>query len=304
MDIMKRLIILTLLISVLLCGCVIIYTPSSQTETQPQATLESTDKSQTPPQASTDPTQPSTEAPTESTGTAQAQTEETTAPTLPEEELVTVYLLTRSVIFDSGSTEYTYDDNYNIVSYIALSLEDTPMYEVFFENRDANGMAGVVRSQWPGGIDNEIRNLTYFEDGKLKEEQIVGFNFTGYQYAYDHNGNRTEKREYFDGILQSVVYYEYDGEVLKAAYCEDTAGNIVFECRIENGLILEKNYFDPAGTYGYLYEYDENDVLVKTTFYYDGEYIPGDQYFYAAVEVDAERAHYLQEQQNHLIFIT
>lgn len=280
---MKRLTVFAVLICLLLCGCGKFFTPPTEIAAQ---------------------LQPATGATIESTSTTQAPTEVSTAPTEPKAEKVTVYLLTEVTFFDSGSTEYYYDENYNIDSYKVFTIENTIMYEAFFEEKDTNGMPCVIRTQWPEESGDEIRNLTYFEDGKLKEEQTSDSNYSGYQYAYDQKGDRTEKREYYDGILQSVVYYEYDGELLSAAYCEDNAGNKVFECRIENGLITEKIFFDSDSEYGYRYEYDENNNLVQTTFYYDGESIPGDQYFYKAVEVDAERAHYLREQQKYLISIT
>ena len=104
--------------------------------------------------------------------------------------------------------------------------------------------------------------------------------------------------------MESVVYYEYDGNLLTAAYCEDSEGNRIFECRIENGFVVERVLFDHDVKSGYLYEYDENNNLSQLSFYYDGDSIPGDHYFYIAVEVDAERAHYIREQQKYLIPIT
>jgi len=293
---MKRLIVFAVLTCLLLCGCAEANTTPSETATeltpvQTQPTTEPAAESI-----------PATQAPTGAT--AEPTIEATTTPTQDQMEKVTVYLLEKTILFDSGSTEYYYDENYNIDSYEVFTIENETMCEVYFEEKDANGMAWVLRTEWPEGIGNETRNLTYFQDGKLKEEQIAGSNYSGYQYEYDQKGDRTEKREYYDGIVQSVVYYEYDGEMLKAAYCEDIAGNKVFECRIENGLVMEKVFFDSDSEYGYNYEYDENNNLVKTTFCYDGQNTPGEQFFYKAVEVEADRAHYLQEQQKYLIPIT
>ncbi len=284
---MKRLISFALLCCLFLCAC---GQPTTPTEPSPrtQPATEST-------------TQLATEPTTESIPATQASTKATTKPTQPKAKKVTVYLLTKATYFDSGYVEYNYDENHNIDSYTVFTIENTTMSQVFFEKKDANGMACVIRTQFPEDISNETRNLTYFKDGKLKEEQIAGSNYSGYQYEYNQKGNRTEKREYYDGILQSVVYYEYDGGQLKAAYCENNADNKIFECRIKNGLIVEKVFFDSDKEYGYLYEYDENNNLIKTTFCQDGESIPGDQYFYKAVKVNAERAHYLKEQQKYLI---
>ena len=265
-------------------------TEPTQALTQPatEPTTESLPETQAPTET---PTEPATEA----------ATEPATEPTQTQKEKVTVYLLEKTVTYDNGSTEYYYDEDYNIASYKVFTIENEIMYTAYFEEQNANGMACVLRTEWPDGIGNEPRNLTYFEDGKLKEEQIAGSNYTGYQYEYDQKGDMTEKREYYDGILESIVYYSYDGETLSAVYCEDKEGNKVFECRIENGLVTEKVFFDTGSEYGYSYEYDENNNLVKTTFSYDGEIYPSEQYYYKAVEVDADRAWYLLAQQNYLL---
>lgn len=289
---MKRLIVFAVLAALLLCGCGKTDVPA-QTTMQTQPTMERV----TTPQEST-PSVP------ESTPPTQAPTEPVTEPaTEPTPEMVTVYLLTNVTVFDSGSTQYHYDENYNIESYEVLTIENTVMYETFFEMKNENGMASVIRAQWPDGGGNEIRYLTYSEDGKLLEEMTAGSNYTGYQYAYDAKGNRTEKREYYEGMLQSIVYYEYAGTTLDAVWCEDSVGTVIFECRIENGRVLEKNYYDSSVRYGYLYEYDENGNPYSSTFYYDGENLPGDRFFFQAVEVTAERAEYLLEQQAYLLSI-
>lgn len=287
---MKRLIVLALLCCLLLCACGQGTTPTEPAlQTQPATTAE---------------TQPTTEPTAESIPATQPVTEATTEPTQAEEEKVTVYLLTKVTYFDSGCVEYKYDENHNIDAYTVFTLENTAMYEVFFENKDANGMAWVIRSQWPDGAGDETRDLVYSADGKLQQEQIAGSNYTGFQYAYDQAGNRTEKREYYDGILESAVYYEYDGGQLTAVYCEDYTGNRIYECQIENGLVTQKIFLDSSESYSYSYQYDENNNLVELTFCYEGETMPGDQYFYKAVEVDAQRANYLMEQQKYLVSIT
>lgn len=290
---MKRLIAFAVLVCLLLCGC-------GKTAPDPTQPALQTQPSQAPSVQTTAAPQetiPETQAPTE------PPAEPTAEPTQPAPEMVTVYLLTNVTVYDSGSTQYHYDENYNITSYEVLTIENTLMYEVFFELQNENGMACAVRAQWPEDTGSEIRYLTYTKDGKLSEEQIAGSNYTGYQYAYDAHGNRTEKREYYDGILQSVVYYEYTGTTLDAAWCQDNAGTVIFECRIDNGRILEKNYYDSSVRYGYRYDYDENNNPYSSTFYYDGENLPGERFFYQAVEVTAERAKYLLEQQRYLLSI-
>jgi len=271
---MKRFTVFAVLLSLLLCGCTQLFTPPTEPATQP-----------------------TTEPAIESTPI----TEPTTEPTQPVAEKVTVCLLKKTTYFDSGHVEYTYDENYNIDAYKVFTIENAPMYNVFFEQKDANGMAGMVRTRWADGMGDDTRTLVYSADGKLQEEKMTGSNFSGFQFAYDQLGNRTEKREYYDGILESVVYYAYDGRQLTEAFCEDREGNKKFQCKVENGRIVEQTCFDSESEYGYRYEYDENGNLIEATYYQDGENFPGDQYFYEAVEVDAARAPYLLEQQKYLI---
>lgn len=297
---MKRLIALAALLCLILCGCDLNNLlplgfptmPQSPEASKPTEAPKPTDK----PQATTPPV-------VETPVATQAPTVEATEPVEEEQEKVTVYLLVKTTAFDSGCDEFYYDEDFNIVSGYSYDIENNLLYTTSFESKDENGMPLLVRTQWPEGYDDEIWNLVYAEDGKLLEQQLAGSSYTGYQYTYDFLGNRTETREYYEGILQTAVYCEYLEEELKVAYCVDQAGNTVFECRIQDGRVVEKIFNDPETTYGYLYEYDENGNLIQMTCYYDGEIIPGNQYIYMAVEVDADRAKYLIEQQKLLIFI-
>jgi hypothetical protein len=275
---MKRSIALVLLVVLLLCGCA---------PAEPAADVTQ------PPVTSAPTTEPTTEA----------TTEPTTEPTQAEPEKVTIYLLEKSVIYDSGFTSYHYDENYNIDTYKVHTIENDLMYTVFFEEKNADGMAAKHRLEWTDG-SSQLRLLTYFADGKLKEDQEDFSTFTGYQYGYDENGNLTEKREYYEGLLCATVRYEYVGTELCRVYCEDPEGNHIFDCRVENQRIIEKVCYD-AGVYSYsaMYEYDDHGNLVKESVNYDGEIIPGTMYYYKAVEVDASRAPYLLEQQKYLISV-
>lgn len=297
---MKRLLILILLCCLVLWGCGNNDTPSTEAATQPTTEPASQTQPTTKPTAQT---QPPTEATTEPTTATQAPTEAPTEPTQPKPQKVTVYLLTKVTHFDSASIEYHYDANHNIDSYQSFTIENTPMYETFFQEKDANGMACVVRTLWAGNTGEQCRNLTYSADGKLQQEQFTDSNYSGFQYTYDQAGNQTEKREYYEGLLEAVTYFTYDSGKLTAAYGEDNAGNKLFECRVENGLIVEKIFLDSDEKYSYRYTYDEHNNLIQTTFYSGGEDTPGDQYFYQAVEVDPERAPYLLAQQRYLIAI-
>lgn len=287
---MKRLVALILLLCLLLCGC----------QGGNPATTESTVESdQTPSQVTSEvPIVDSSEETTEST------TEST--PVQPEK--VAVYLLEKAVVFDSGYTEYYYDNNYNIDRSKTYDIENKLMTTVSFVEKDKNGMACMLWGEGPGPYDGDVILRTYLDNGNLKEEQINSNEtpYTGYQYEYDQNVNMLEKREYYDGILQSTVYYEYNGSKLSRVYCEAPKGGRIYDCRVENGVIIEKVCYssDGSSSHSYRYEYDANGNLIKETFLIDGEVLPGTTYQYKTVEVDADRAHYLKKQQQYLLSIT
>jgi len=305
---MKRLLALFALICLLLCGCDLVEFLPEGFPTIPFFTKapEPTEMLQpaTNPSATTAPaTQTPITEPAVPTEPAETEPPETEPPET-EPELVTVYLLVKAVYCDNGYEDFYYDEDYNVIVTTSYTIENDLRCKQHFEMFDANGMPQKTWTQWLGGYEGDAWILSYFADGKLKEEQIEDGSYIGYQYAYDSAGNRTEKREYYEGILQSVVYYEYAGEQLSAVYCEGSEGNKIYECRIENGLIVEKIFLDTDDAYSYRYQYDANNNLVEMTVCYEGEDMPGDQYFYEAVEVDAERAQYLKEQQKYLIAIT
>lgn len=276
---MKRILIVALIACLLLCGC---------QEAEPAATTTLPSAAPT-----TDPTAAATTEPT---------VIPTTEPTEAQPEFVTVYLLTEVAMFDSGYTTYEYDEDYNIDLSQTYSLEKELMYTTYYENKDENGMAGCVRNAYVTG-DSDSMLLKHFADGKLEEELYEGSNYSGYQYAYDQKGDRTEKREYWDGILTSAIYYIYDGETLVNVYCEDAEGTKIFDCEVVDGRIVEKTCYNGDTTYGYTYEYDENGNVAKSSFLYEGEVSPSETYTYQAVEVEADRACYLLEQQKYLINI-
>lgn len=280
---MKRIMSVFLVLCLLLCGC------------QAQAP-ESTEP------ATAAPTQAPTETP--DTGVSEPPIEETTvAATEPATEPVAsadkvmVYLVERTDYYDSGYVTYNYDEDYNIVSYDVFTIENDLMYSTVFSEHDAHGMP----CKYTQYEDNWT--IVWFEDGKIKEEQIED-NYSGYQYAYDQKGDLIEKRGYYEGILQDTVCYEYNGEELFRVYCVDPEGNHTYDCRVENGVIIEKVYYDPAASYSYFYEYDENGNWIAESFLYDGELTPSSVHSYVAVEVDADRATYLLEQQKYIVSIT
>ena len=289
---MKRILALALLVSLLLCACGEKPVAPTQPETQPAQT-QTTAATEATTEA---PTQAPTQAPTE------PSVEETTAPAKVEK--VTVYLLEKSFLCDSGSTEYSYDENGNIISCKIYTMENDLMYTTYFEEPDANGMAGVRRDAWGDGAD-QCRTLVWEADGKLKEEQFDTA-FSGYQYEYDESGHITEKREYYEGILVSVVYYTYTDGVLSAVHNEDPQGVKQYDCRVENGKILEKTHYTSEGTvdFSYSYEYDKKGRLVASTFTSEGATEPSETFQYRKMQVDPARVPYLMSQQNYLLSIT
>lgn len=295
MIFMKRLIAFALVLCLLLlCGCkAAIPTPSVPEKDPTQPPSAETPATEAPTEKPTEaPTEEPTEAPTE------APTEEPTeAPTEPE--LVTVYLLDTAFLFDSGPVEFTYDENYNMVGYTSCDMDEQVIFTGHFAQPDANGMPSRYGVVWYDGTIGEDRVLTWSADGKLQEEQ-VGENFTGTQYAYDEQGRLLEKRDYYEGMLEDATYYAYSGNTLTACWCEIISGDKIFDCVVENGRIVEQNFYDYLVPYGYTYEYDKAGNLIQSTFIFDGESTPGTEYTYIQVQVSPERAQYLQEQQRYL----
>ena len=279
---MKKLITFAVFLCLLLCGC---------GDTDPKPTGATTDPTK---ESSTQESQTPTTSPT--TSPTQATTEPTQAPP----EIVTVYLLEQSVLADSGFTSYRYDDNHNIDSYEVYTIENTLMYTTYFDEKDDNGMGGQRRTHWGDDESGETQTLTYF-DGKLKEERDP---FSSVRYEYDGEGDLIEKRTYYEDVLYSAVKYEYSGNQLTAVSCEGEDGTLLFECVVENGRITEKISYEYGGEERFAYRYDENGNLVEELMSYEGELFPVAVYTYRAVEVDADRAVYLLEQQKYLVSVT
>ena len=283
---MKRMTALMILLCLLLCACTPEAAPTNPSQPTPSTQAPTTVPNETtvptsPTQASTEPTQPSTEPVTQGK--------------------VTVYLLENTNLYDSGYTEYIYDSSNNIFAYKVFSIERQLMYTVYFEQPDANGMPTVCRADWGDGT-TDTRNLAWHPNGKIQQEQYDP-GFSGYQYDYDPAGNVIEKREYFDGILQSCVYYDYNGQQLQKIFSMDAEGNTLFVCVMENGHVAERICYDMDGTYAYsyYYTYDENGNILQETMNYDGTQIPSQTFTYRAVEVDAALAPYLINQQQYLL---
>ncbi len=224
---------------------------------------------------------------------------QTSTPT--QNKKVTIYLIERAIYFDSGHIEYYYDEDYNINRTVLYNLEKKVTYEKLFDKADQNGMPCRSSTIWANGEKGEKRNLTYTDDGKLKEEILETGDYSGFQYKYNQNGDITEKREYHDAILTNIISYEYNGKKLSRVYGETKDGEPIFNCKIENGLITEKLLNDDENECIYFFKYDQNNNLISSFLQMDGEKFPADSFTYKAIEVDTERAQYILEQQKYLI---
>lgn len=231
--------------------------------------------------------------------TTEATTEETTeAPTICPTK-ATLYLLEKAAFYDSGYVVYHYDENYNIMSYDCYSIENELLFTGYFEQPDTNGMPGEVRLQWKSG-DTYSNILKFHQDGKLESVMEKNSNYSGVQYEYNEKGDRSEIREYYEGILQSTVIYQYENGLLKSIHCEDPEGNLIYDTRLENGVIAEKIYDEGEDAYRYSFKYDELGYLTERYFELDGELLPEAEYSYREVEVEYDRLWYLLEQQKYL----
>lgn len=284
---MKRILAMALVSCLLLCGC------CCQTAQIPDAPVTTEDVTMH--TAAVVATEPVTEMPTE------APTEAPTEP--PQQELAGVYLLDEVHMVDNGPTKYTYDSEHNLVSYKSYTIENNLRYTAYFEQRDVNGMAGQLREVW-GDNYEQNRILVWDENGMLYEEQYEP-GFSGYQYDYDEDGRLIAKREYYEGLLVSTVYYSYTNDYLTDVYCEDVEGAILFDCLVENGRIIEKRYYDEDGDYdySYTYKYDANGLLTATYLVEDGESMLCETYTYRGVAVEYSRVKYLESQQKYLLAI-
>jgi len=282
---MKRLFALVLMVCLLLTGCGK-ESGNSANEAETKMTIASETESTT--------------APITESASTTAQTTPTTTPTEvpdePQPTMVTVYLLETEMYCDSGKMTFVYDGQYNLESAVSWTIENDLRYVRHFEEQDDNGMPCKIRDVWSGDMIETV-SVSYFADGKIDSYQYDGLNFSGYQCAYDQKGDLSEKREYYDGIRQSTVICEYDGETLVSVRCEDPDGNVIYDTVIENGLIVERNVQDFDYPYGYRYEYDENGNLTASYFVEEGMENVTSQYTYKAVEVEYSRALYLMEQQ-------
>lgn len=218
----------------------------------------------------------------------------------PEPEMVTVYLVDEIAMADNGSLFFEYDEEGNLKSEKMYSIEGNHLYTKHYEDPDENGMPRKIRTEWIE-YDTYCTTLSYFADGKIEYEMSDEDEYTGYQYSYDLKGDLVEKREYYEGILESIVICEYDGEELTAVYCEDADGTPVYEATLSNGRIVEKFFLDPDYPSAYMYAYDENGNLHTEEYVADGMRMVVSMYSYKTIEVDYDRAQYLLKQQDYIL---
>ncbi len=280
---MRRILPFILLVCLFLVGC------QDSAHNNTSSPFQNTDSTTTASENTTGVTTPATTT----TGDASAE----------ESATVAVYLLDEVSLSDSGYTRYYYAENGNIDYYEVMTIENDLRFSCHFEEPDANGMPCKVRLQW----DEETGSSTtirYHADGKIQEEQEDGSNYTGYQYSYNSAGDLSEKREYYDGMLQSMVRCEYEDDVLSGVFCENADGDAVYECVVKNGRIAERiNYeYEDYHTRA-VFEYDAQGNLTKITYLADGEPEAVELYSYKLIETDANRAQYLRQQQAYLLSI-
>ena len=219
-----------------------------------------------------------------------------------EDTTVTVYLLKKANMFDSGYVQYGYDDYGNLDYYSMYNMDRELISSSFFDDKNDNGMACKIRTEYiSGDIENII--LEYNEDGRIKEKKYTYAEYCGFQYEYDDKGNLTEIREYYDGILENMICYEYDNKTLKSVHCEDANGETVFDCVIENGRIIKEIHDSDSDEYSFNYKYDQNGNLIESTFEMDGEVTPSYTYEYETIEVDSESAMYIMQQQYFILWL-
>ena len=218
--------------------------------------------------------------------------------TRPHPEKLTVYLLEKADLADTGYINYQYDGKNNVTGYTVFTLEDEEMFRGEFSDFDANGMARSYQAH------GERYTVSYYTNGKLQQMQIEDSGFSGNRWVYNDNGELTERQEYYRDELTSVERYVYENGVLVDAWGEDNAGNRLYECKISKGLVTEIVYADALGGETYVYEYDENGNMIAADMVVEGETVPVARYSYRAVEVDYDRGCCLLEQQSFLRLVT
>ena len=278
---MKRIFAFALLTCLLLSGCKTAVAPAGSASTPEQP-------------------QPSTSEPSPAVSTE------------PEAEQATVYLLDKTTRYNEAggvmdTIEHYYDEAYNIDTYKVLSPTNELDETVYFEEKDANGMAGKCRSDWGDGF-GKTNTLLWHEDGKLKEVQYDTAFYgavRGLRYVYAPSGMPSQKQEFYEESVDSVLHYEYDGDMLQRAYCMNWDEHMTFEYRCEDGRVVERICYTEEGSKACTHDfsYDENGNLVQETTHEDGKTAPTKAYTYKAVQVDATRVPYLVEQQNYLLSI-
>ena len=279
---MKKFFVCLLIACLLLTsGCCCMMEPDVTPEPRPVVTA--------PTQASV---QEVTQAPTEAT-----------EPEIEVPETVTVYLVDQIAMVDNGYLEFQYDAEYNMLQADHWGIEGDHWYTIYFEDRDSNGMPGTIRTVWDSGYVSTTY-LTYDANGNLESEEDADSQYTGYQYAYDQQGNMVEKRLYYEGILEDIIYCRYAGGQLAEAYGETADGYRNMEARIENGRIVETQHLGAEDAYSYLYTYDENGNVYQSFFSLNYEEASlQESYSYIAVEVDCDRVQYILQQQAYILSV-
>lgn len=246
-------------------------------------------------------TAPEPEAPPEEAAPAMAaeprQAEEPEKEPEPVYETVTVPLKTKETVYFSDGVV----DRYTEISYI----DDTALVE---REETYNTYDELLESVTVEYEDNlPVKRLTYGPDSKLRSYTVSDYNEQGLllvqefydrkdnlqtrstyeyddsgrkvrwsvyggsnnllsytDYLYDEKGRLVEMKIYSpDGTLEDTFAYEYDGSgmipVKQIRYTAAGAVEQIEEFRVENGLVMEKRTLLPSGAVEYRFEYEYGD---------------------------------------------
>lgn len=203
-----------------------------------------------------------------------------------EDLSVAAYTLTATMIKSNGNTEPV-----NVKTYNANGdeLTDTASWYYTEHIRDAQGNALEFRSYDSNGTMSYKFKYVYDDDGNLIREEKYDENGTlimYYAYEYENGLKTSRSRVSPDGtVVDSMDYEYYDNGNLKFVYENTIDGSrrLFEECSEDgktqtiytylNGLTAaDGSALDPNRLYGSMvYEYDEDNKLIKESSYYDIE---------------------------------
>lgn len=203
-----------------------------------------------------------------------------------EDLSVAAYTLTATMIKSNGNTEPV-----NVKTYNANGDELTDTASLYYTEhiRDAQGNALEFRSYDSNGTMSYKFKYVYDDDGNLIREEKYdesGTLIMYYAYEYENGLKTSRSRVSPDGtVVDSMDYEYYDNGNLKFVYENTIDGSRrLFEEYSEDGknkttymflngmTAADGSALDPNRLYGSIvYEYDEDNKLIKESTYYDME---------------------------------